>query len=117
MFDTEAYLRAIGFSGPVYTEPKTLRKLHRVHMMAIPYNNARMVDQGAVDHGSVDHSAVDRGTVNRGAPVPADEQCSPSAACCAHSLRNPFSVSPEIGIIGCLASSSARTVPVEPPWT
>jgi len=72
MFDTEAYLRAIGFSGPVYTEPKTLRKLHRVHMMAIPYNNARMVDQGAVDHGSVDHSAVDRGTVNRGAPVPAD---------------------------------------------
>ncbi|HEU5333472.1 MAG TPA: arylamine N-acetyltransferase [Actinocrinis sp.] len=52
MYDTEAYLRAIGFSGPVYTEPKTLRKLHRVHMMAIPYNDAR--------------------TVGRGTPVPAD---------------------------------------------
>ena len=46
MFDTEAYLRAIGFSGPVYIEPKTLRKLQRVHMMAIPYSNARAVDQG-----------------------------------------------------------------------
>ena len=52
MFDTEAYLRAIGFSGPVYIEPKTLRKLHRVHMMAIPYNTAdtaRTPDHGAID--------------------------------------------------------------------
>src|SRR5678816_3439816 len=38
-------------------------------------------------------------------PVPADEQCKPSAACCAHSLRKPFSVSPEIGIMGCFESS------------
>ena len=50
-------------------------------------------------------------------PVPADEQCSPLAAFWPHSLRNPFSVSPEIGIIGCFESSSARTVPVEPPCT
>ena len=46
MFDTEAYLRAIGFSGPVYTEPKSLRKLHRLHMMAIPFSNARIVNEG-----------------------------------------------------------------------
>ena len=32
------------------------------------------------------------------------------------SLRKPFSPSPAIGTNGCLASISACTVPVEPPW-
>ena len=50
-------------------------------------------------------------------PVPAEEQCSPFAAFWAHSLRKPFSVSPEIGTIGCPESRRARTVPVEPPCT
>src|SRR5450756_769072 len=42
-------------------------------------------------------------------PVPAEEQCKPLAAYWSQSLRKPFSVSPETGIIGCPASSIART--------
>lgn len=72
MFDTDAYLRAIGFSGPVYIEPKTLRRLHRAHMMAIPYNTAHVVEQDSVEPSSVDHNAFDQNAVDQIPSAPPD---------------------------------------------
>ncbi|MET9499689.1 arylamine N-acetyltransferase [Streptomyces sp. NPDC006552] len=40
MFDVDTYLRRIGCAGETGTDLATLRKLHKNHLMAIPYNGA-----------------------------------------------------------------------------
>src|SRR5580704_16536504 len=35
--DLEAYLRRIGYDGPLRADLETLRALHRAHLMAVPY--------------------------------------------------------------------------------
>src|SRR3954469_382386 len=37
--DLDAYLRRIGFAGPARADLATLREVHRLHAMAIPFEN------------------------------------------------------------------------------
>src|SRR5215210_4041066 len=37
--DTKAYLRRIGYSGPLDPCAETLRGLHRAHMLSVPFEN------------------------------------------------------------------------------
>ena len=39
MIDLSAYLKRVGYDGPVRTDLQTLRKVHRAHATAIPYEN------------------------------------------------------------------------------
>src|SRR5690349_21279326 len=39
MLDAAAYLRRIGYTGPTETTPEVLRKVHRAHMLAVPFEN------------------------------------------------------------------------------
>lgn len=41
MFDTDAYLDRLGYSGSRAATPETLRTLHKLHLMAIPYDNTK----------------------------------------------------------------------------
>jgi len=40
MFDTDAYLKRLGYTGPVAPTVELLRELHKRHLMAIPFDNA-----------------------------------------------------------------------------
>jgi N-hydroxyarylamine O-acetyltransferase len=39
MFDTDAYLRRIGYRGPRDPTPQTLQALHTAHMLSVPFEN------------------------------------------------------------------------------
>lgn len=66
MFDVDDYLRRIGCPGETSRDIATLRKLHKGHLMAIPYNGAgddlgddvRFVD---VDEGAIYETSVING--------------------------------------------------------
>ena len=40
MFNTETYLARLGHTGPVQADLRTLRELHRKHMINIPFDNS-----------------------------------------------------------------------------
>ncbi|MGH3687986.1 MAG: arylamine N-acetyltransferase family protein [Pseudonocardiaceae bacterium] len=46
MFDTRVYLRRLGHSGPVEPTIDTLRRLHRNHLLTIPYDNSKFPEGG-----------------------------------------------------------------------
>ncbi|MFW6695333.1 arylamine N-acetyltransferase family protein [Streptomyces sp. MAR4 CNX-425] len=46
MFRTDAYLAALGHTGPTEPVPETLRVLQKRHLMSIPFDNSRRTDQG-----------------------------------------------------------------------
>ena len=37
--DTDAYLARMGYTGPREPTPETLRRLHRAHVLAVPFEN------------------------------------------------------------------------------
>lgn len=39
MLDTSAYLSRIGFTGPTDPSTETLRRLHRAHLLSVPFEN------------------------------------------------------------------------------
>ena len=41
MFDTDAYLERLRYVGPRTATPETLRQLHKLHLMTIPYDNTK----------------------------------------------------------------------------
>ncbi|MBV9162311.1 MAG: arylamine N-acetyltransferase [Pseudonocardiales bacterium] len=47
MFDTRVYLRRLGQSGPVESTFDTLRRLHRNHLLTIPYDNSKFPEHGS----------------------------------------------------------------------
>ncbi|GAA4617147.1 arylamine N-acetyltransferase family protein [Saccharopolyspora hordei] len=46
MFDVDQYLKAIGFSGHPQPDVATLRRLHKAHLMAIPYDSSWNAERG-----------------------------------------------------------------------
>jgi amide synthase len=46
VFDTRVYLRRLGYSGPVEPTIGTLRRLHRDHLLTIPYDNSNFPEKG-----------------------------------------------------------------------
>ncbi|GAB2695492.1 arylamine N-acetyltransferase [Kitasatospora kifunensis] len=63
MFDTDAYLRRIGCAGETGVDLDTLRRLHKHHLMAIPYNIAAQdfsegVNLVALDEDEVFETAI-----------------------------------------------------------
>ncbi|UJW29898.1 arylamine N-acetyltransferase [Saccharothrix sp. AJ9571] len=47
MFDTDAYLDRLGYSGACAVTAETLRRLHKLHLNAIPYDNTKFAPAGA----------------------------------------------------------------------
>src|SRR5438270_748002 len=39
MLDVNAYLDRIGYTGSTTPTPETLRKIHRAHMLSVPFEN------------------------------------------------------------------------------
>lgn len=48
MVDVEAYLKRIGYSGPVKHDVQTLEKLQRTHMTAVPFENLSVFSRSGV---------------------------------------------------------------------
>ncbi|MGB6161323.1 MAG: arylamine N-acetyltransferase [Pseudonocardiaceae bacterium] len=53
MFDTRVYLRRLGHLGPAEPQFDTLRRLHRNHLLTIPYDNSRFPDEGEALPGNL----------------------------------------------------------------
>ncbi|MHC8419298.1 arylamine N-acetyltransferase [Streptomyces sp. NB004] len=66
MFDVERYLARIGCAGDTGVDIATLRKLHRNHLMAIPYNGATQDFRDGVRLVDVDEDATFETCVVRG---------------------------------------------------
>ncbi|WP_079154371.1 arylamine N-acetyltransferase [Streptomyces subrutilus] len=58
MFDVDTYLQRIGCSGETGVDLTTLRKLHRQHVMAIPYNGVTEDYRDGVNLVDIDEDAV-----------------------------------------------------------
>lgn len=61
-FDLDAYLRRIGYGGPVRADLESLRCLHRAHVEAIPFENLDIQMGGAIalDAASLQLALVER---------------------------------------------------------
>jgi amide synthase len=46
MFDVSAYVNKLGYSGGLEPTLETLRRLHKLHLMAIPFDNALNAERG-----------------------------------------------------------------------
>ncbi|MET7656615.1 MULTISPECIES: arylamine N-acetyltransferase [unclassified Streptomyces] len=46
MFDTEAYLKKLGYSGSLEPTPELLRILHKLHLMKVPFDNSLNAGRG-----------------------------------------------------------------------
>jgi amide synthase len=53
VFDTGIYLRRLGHSSPVEPTCDTLRRLHRSHLLTIPYDNSMFPDDGGALPGNL----------------------------------------------------------------
>jgi amide synthase len=53
VFDTRVYLRRLGHAGPAEPTFDTLRRLHRNHLLTIPYDNSRFPDEGEALPGNL----------------------------------------------------------------
>ncbi|ANN16083.1 acetyltransferase [Amycolatopsis orientalis] len=70
MFEVDTYLRRLGYSGPREATLATLRKLHRAHLLAIPYDNTRFPEDGGAlpdNLADLDHDLTFDKIVVRGA--------------------------------------------------
>jgi hypothetical protein len=52
VFDTRVYLRRLGHSAPTEPTCDTLRRLHRSHLLTIPYDNSTFSDDGGALPGN-----------------------------------------------------------------
>jgi amide synthase len=46
VFDADAYLKKLGYSGPLEPTPELLRTLHKLHLMRVPFDNALNAGRG-----------------------------------------------------------------------
>ncbi|MFG2951609.1 arylamine N-acetyltransferase family protein [Streptomyces adustus] len=46
MFDTDSYLKKLGYSGPLEPTPQLLRTLHKLHLMKVPFDNSLNAGRG-----------------------------------------------------------------------
>jgi N-hydroxyarylamine O-acetyltransferase len=62
MLDVEAYLRRIGFQGDLAPDEDTLRRLHRAHLLAVPFENLDICDHRplTLDEGGLVRKIVER---------------------------------------------------------
>ncbi|MFH7598912.1 arylamine N-acetyltransferase [Streptomyces racemochromogenes] len=66
MFDVGRYLRRIGCAGETGVDIATLRKLHKHHLMAIPYNGVTENHENGVNLVDIDEDAMFETTVMNG---------------------------------------------------